>query len=209
MGLFSRREKAAKPVAESKPSLSTSQSISSLASSSSLKSPVGTTSTRPMNRTSAGTTSTNGLSTPLTPFSPGLNPSAKLDMPRGPDPQLDPVGYLRSLPAVRERSKIVTDKALKNELHHFDVDMGKFSDVVTFVSNIIKARKKTDFQPCLVPHAAMTNRRPAHREIMTPLLQASRPTAGTSISPSGAATVSRTSSPPFPRTWTTPRNASA
>lgn len=59
-------------------------------------------------------------------------------MPRPPDPQLDPAGYLRSLGAVRHRSKIVTDKALKNELRHFDVDMNKFSDVVTFVANIIK-----------------------------------------------------------------------
>lgn len=39
---------------------------------------------------------------------------------------------------MRERSKIVTDKALRNELLHFDVDMTKFSDVVTFVARIIK-----------------------------------------------------------------------
>lgn len=60
-------------------------------------------------------------------------------MPRPPDPQLDPAGYLRSLGAVRERCKIVTAKAYKNELRHFDVDMQKFPDVVSFVSNIIKA----------------------------------------------------------------------
>jgi len=140
MGLFSRREKAAKPVADTKPSLSTSKSISSLASgSSSIKSPLGISSSRMMNRSSG---STNGASTPITPFSPGLVPSfPKIDMPRPPDPQLDPVGYLRSLGAVRERSKIVTDKALKNDLRHFDVDMQKFSDVVTFVANIIKASR--------------------------------------------------------------------
>lgn len=62
----------------------------------------------------------------------------KIDLPRAPDPQLDPAGYLRSLNAVRERCSIVTDKAYRNDLHHFDVDMGKFSDVVTFVANIIK-----------------------------------------------------------------------
>lgn len=62
----------------------------------------------------------------------------KIDLPRPPDPQLDPAGYLRSLGAVRERSKIVTDKALRNELKHFDVDMSKFPDVVTFVTGIIK-----------------------------------------------------------------------
>ncbi|KAK0720153.1 hypothetical protein B0H67DRAFT_486877 [Lasiosphaeris hirsuta] len=140
MGLFSRREKAAKPVAEKQPSLSTSQSISSLASgSSSVKSPLGFSSSRMMNRTSAGTASTNGPPTPVTPFSPGLHPTMpKIDLPRAPDPQLDPAGYLRSLGAVRERSKIVTDKALQDDLRHFDVDMTKFSDVVTFVANIIK-----------------------------------------------------------------------
>ncbi|KAK3351276.1 hypothetical protein B0H65DRAFT_421764 [Neurospora tetraspora] len=73
------------------------------------------------------------------PFSPGLNPGVpRIDIPRPPDPQLDPVGYLRSLGAVRERCKIVTEKALRNELNHFDVDMNKFEDVVTFVANIIK-----------------------------------------------------------------------
>jgi len=60
-------------------------------------------------------------------------------MPRPPDPQLDPAGYLRSLGAVRERCKIVTAKACRDELRHFDVDMQKFPDVVSFVANIIKA----------------------------------------------------------------------
>ncbi|KAH7633270.1 hypothetical protein B0T09DRAFT_318634 [Sordaria sp. MPI-SDFR-AT-0083] len=73
------------------------------------------------------------------PFSPGLNPGVpRIDIPKPPDPQLDPVGYLRSLGAVRERCKIVTEKALRNELNHFDVDMHKFEDVVSFVANIIK-----------------------------------------------------------------------
>ncbi|KAK0652585.1 hypothetical protein B0T16DRAFT_427009 [Cercophora newfieldiana] len=137
MGLFSRREKTPKPVVETKQGLSTSKSISSLASGeSSIRSPLGISSSRIMNRTSAGTAGSNGPPTPITPFSPG--PGPKIEMPRQPDPQLDPAGYLRSLGAVRQRSKIVTDKALKNELHHFDVDMNKFSDVVTFVANIIK-----------------------------------------------------------------------
>lgn len=62
----------------------------------------------------------------------------KMDLPRPPDPQLDPAGYLRSLGAVRERTKIVFDKLMANKLHHFDVDMTKFPDVVTFVSGLIK-----------------------------------------------------------------------
>lgn len=73
--------------------------------------------------------------TPLTPFSPFI---PKVDLPKPPDPHLDPAAYLRSLGAVRERCKLVTEKALKNRLNHFEVDMNKFSDVVTFVCGIIK-----------------------------------------------------------------------
>lgn len=62
----------------------------------------------------------------------------KVDLPRPPDPQLDPAGYLRCLPAVRERSRIVYEKSLRNELNHFDVDMSKMDDVVRFVSGLIK-----------------------------------------------------------------------
>jgi hypothetical protein len=143
MGLFSRREKAPKAIGDTQKSLSTRQSKSSLTSGSSIKSP-GTNS-RIMNRSSAGTTGSNGPGTPLTPFSPSHNPSIpKIDLPKPPDPELDPAGYLRSLGAVRERSKIITDKALRNDLRHFDVDMRKFSDVVTFVANIIKVCRAAD-----------------------------------------------------------------
>lgn len=72
----------------------------------------------------------------MSPLTPSNIP--KIDMPRPPDPQLDPVGYLKSLGAVRERCKIVTDKALRNELKHFDVDMDMFPHVVSFVARIIK-----------------------------------------------------------------------
>ncbi|KAK4114798.1 DUF1688-domain-containing protein [Canariomyces notabilis] len=137
MGLFSRR--GPKAADDSQPSLASSHSKASLNSgSSSIVSPINTN-TRGVNRTSAGTTSTTGPGTPLTPFSPGPNSiMARMDIPRPPDPQLDPAGYLRSLAAVRERCKIVTAKAQRNDLKHFDVDMNKFPDVVTFVANIIK-----------------------------------------------------------------------
>ncbi|KAL2130052.1 hypothetical protein VTI74DRAFT_6946 [Chaetomium olivicolor] len=137
MGLFSKRDRAPKAAHNPQPTLSNSQSKSSLTSgSSSIITPINT-SARIMNRTSAGTTSTTGgPGTPLTPFSPG--PIPNIAMPRPPDPQLDPAGYLRSLGAVRDRCKIVTSKAYKNELKHFDVDLRKFPDVVSFVANIIK-----------------------------------------------------------------------
>ncbi|KAK4646047.1 hypothetical protein QC761_206910 [Podospora bellae-mahoneyi] len=140
MGLFSRRDKAPRAAADDQPALASSQSKTSLTSaSSSIVTPINTSS-RIINRTSAGTTSTAGPGTPLTPFSPtGMNPTIpKVDMPRPPDPQLDPAGYLRSLSAVRERCQILWSKALKNDLRHFDVDMRKFPDVVSFVANIIK-----------------------------------------------------------------------
>ena len=141
MGLFSRKDKAPK-AGNIKTSLNHQQSNGSLASGgSSLKSPDPTSYTNRtiLNRTSAGTSST-GPGTPLTPFSPAHTMASlpRIDLPRAPDPQLDPAGYLRSLSSVRERAQIVTDKALRNELRHFDVDVSKFGDVVSFVSNIIK-----------------------------------------------------------------------
>ncbi|KAL9949686.1 hypothetical protein D7B24_006760 [Verticillium nonalfalfae] len=131
MGLFSRKEKVPRVAANAKPSINTSD-VSVHSGASSLKSPPGTT-RGGFGRVSGGNTNPN---TPLTPFSPVSIP--KIDLPRPPDPQLDPAGYLRSLGAVRERSRIVTDKALRNELNHFDVDLNKFPDVVSFVSCIIK-----------------------------------------------------------------------
>jgi hypothetical protein len=136
MGFFSRKDKHNK----AKPALESSNSHTSLHSGSSIKSPAHTSGFGRATRTSAGTGSTSGPGTPLTPFSPAYSMS-KVDLPRPPDPQLDPAGYLRSLNAVRERSSIVTAKALRNDLHHFDVDMSKFDDVVTFVANIIKVRR--------------------------------------------------------------------
>jgi len=120
MGIFSRKEKAPK----GNSSLATSQSTASVNSNNSRGIP---------SRTSAGS-ATPG--TPMSPMSPVKLP--KVDLPRPPDPQLDPTGYLRSLGAVRERSKIIYDKALRNELNHFDVDLNKLPDVVSFVSGLIK-----------------------------------------------------------------------
>lgn len=120
MGLFSRKDKSRRGDA----SLPTSQSTNSFTSS---------TSRSVVNRVSAGSITPGS---PLSPMSPVKLP--KMDLPRPPDPQLDPAGYLRSLGAVRERTKLVFDKLMANRLQHFDVDMTKFSDVVTFVSGLIK-----------------------------------------------------------------------
>lgn len=115
MGLFSRKSKTSKANSSS---VTVCQSTASLNSS---------------NSKLAGALPPM---TPLSPMSPLKLP--KVDLPRPPDPQLDPAGYLRSLGAVRERSRLVMDKLLANQLRHFDVDLSKLADVVTFVSGLIK-----------------------------------------------------------------------
>ncbi|RDA87606.1 hypothetical protein CP532_3966 [Ophiocordyceps camponoti-leonardi (nom. inval.)] len=119
MGFFSRR-KAAK-------ANSTITTVHSNTSFSSAKSPIVG------HRPSAGTI------TPVTPMSP-MSPVKlpKVDLPRPPDPQLDPAGYLRSLGAVRERSGLLMQRALNDKLDHFNVDLSKLPDVVAFVSRLIK-----------------------------------------------------------------------
>lgn len=66
-----------------------------------------------------------------------------IPLPRAPDPNLDPSGYLRSIYAVRERSKLVLEKAKRNQLRHFTVDMTKFEDTARFVVSIIKVCQLT------------------------------------------------------------------
>ncbi|KAK5689245.1 hypothetical protein LTR17_026411 [Elasticomyces elasticus] len=66
-----------------------------------------------------------------------------IPLPKAPDPNLDPAGYLRSIYAVRERSRYVLDKAKRNQLRHFTVDMSKFADTANYVVMIIKR----DFDP--------------------------------------------------------------
>jgi hypothetical protein len=60
-------------------------------------------------------------------------------MPRPPDPNVDPAAYLRSIYAVRERTKLVSEKAKRNQLKHFDVDMTKFGETAAYMVSIIKA----------------------------------------------------------------------
>ncbi|EMF11763.1 DUF1688-domain-containing protein [Sphaerulina musiva SO2202] len=74
------------------------------------------------------------------------SPSASIPsvpLPRAPDPQVDPAAYLRSIYAVRERTRLVLEKAKRNQLRHFTVDMSKFPDTAAYVVSIIKR----DFDP--------------------------------------------------------------
>lgn len=61
-------------------------------------------------------------------------------LPRAPDPALNPAAYLRSIHAVRERSRLVMAKAKHNRLAHFTVDMSKFGETASYVVSIIKVR---------------------------------------------------------------------
>ncbi|RCI11369.1 hypothetical protein L249_7661 [Ophiocordyceps polyrhachis-furcata BCC 54312] len=119
MGFFSRRK-----AAKANSTITTLHSNTSFASANSPA--VG-------HRASAGTI------TPVTPMSP-MSPVKlpKVDLPRPPDPQLDPAGYLRSLGAVRERCGLLMQRALNDKLDHFNVDLSKLPDVVAFVSRLIK-----------------------------------------------------------------------
>ncbi|QIX01460.1 hypothetical protein AMS68_006977 [Peltaster fructicola] len=72
-------------------------------------------------------------------------------LPGSPDPTIDPTSYLRSIYAVRERSKLVLEKAKKNDLHHFNVDLSKFADTASFVVSIIKRDFSPDYSK-IPPH---------------------------------------------------------
>lgn len=88
----------------------------------------------------------SALKTPMTPMS-ARTPMGKgfgslslpdVTLPRPPDPYVDPAAYLRSIYAVRERTRIVYERARRNQLLHFDVDMGKFGETAAYVVSIIK-----------------------------------------------------------------------
>jgi hypothetical protein len=88
--------------------------------------------------------SQSSLRSPITPgshtkmsFPPTI---PKVAMPKAPDPQVDPAGYLRSIGAVRERCSLMLTKAKNNQLNHFDVNMAGFSDTTKFVVSIMKVR---------------------------------------------------------------------
>lgn len=61
-----------------------------------------------------------------------------IKVPGAPDPHTQPAEYLRSIHAVRQRSRLVLQKAKQNELNHFEVDASKFQDTVDYVVSIIK-----------------------------------------------------------------------
>ena len=61
-------------------------------------------------------------------------------LPKPPDPWQDPAAYLRSIHSVRDRARLVLEKAKRNQLKHFEVDMDKFPETASYVVSIIKVR---------------------------------------------------------------------
>ena len=116
MRLFSRKSKAA---------TSSSGNAPANTSSGSLQSPVAS----------------NGAASSAASFK--APPLPDIPLPKAPDPTLDPAAYLRSIYAVRDRSRFVLDKAKKNQLKHFTVDMSKFAETASYVVSIIKVRRQS------------------------------------------------------------------
>lgn len=123
MGLFSKKSGSR---ANSVTSDSTGGKPGRKGSQTSLASTIKSPTTGQPGRSSSGNTS------------PPLPAIPSIELPPAPDPGLDPSGYLRSIYAVRERSKFVIQAALKNQLTNFTVDMEKFKDVAEYVVSIIK-----------------------------------------------------------------------
>jgi hypothetical protein len=122
MGFFKKRKATTEPT----PSKASTHSVRhSYFSTSKSSKEIG----RSMNSITSAGTQQNNVSVPI---------ETQTRPPPPPDPTQDPVAYLKCLVAVRERSNIVKDKALKNDLNHFDVDMTKFSQTVKWVVSIIK-----------------------------------------------------------------------
>lgn len=72
------------------------------------------------------------------PAGASFGPLPTVIAPKAPDPSVDPAAYLRSIFSVRERCALVSQKARRNQLMHFDVDMSKWSETAQYVVAIIK-----------------------------------------------------------------------
>ncbi|KAI9757507.1 MAG: hypothetical protein M4579_003420 [Chaenotheca gracillima] len=84
--------------------------------------------------------------------SASMSPSIPdIALPPPPDPNLDPAAYLRSIYAVRQRSRLIFERARRNDLSHFNVDMDKFSETANYVVSIIKRDYAPDYAS-IPPH---------------------------------------------------------
>ncbi|KAL9105398.1 MAG: hypothetical protein Q9227_009416 [Pyrenula ochraceoflavens] len=91
-------------------------------------------------------------------------------IPKAPDPALDPAAYLRSIYAVRQRSRLVMQNAKANQLNHFDVDLTKFKETAGYVVSIIKRDFAGDYQS-IPPHGRWQHFEVGGRPRVNQLLQ--------------------------------------
>jgi hypothetical protein len=96
---------------------------------------------------------------------------SSIEMPPTPDPVEKPAAYLRSIQAVRERTKIVLMRAKANQLNHFAVDMSKFQETADYVVSIIKRDFAGDYEN-IPPHGRWQHFEVGGRPRVTQLLQA-------------------------------------
>ena len=69
--------------------------------------------------------------------SPAMSLS-NIPIPGPPDPGVDPAAYLKSIHAVRDRSKMMMRMAMSSQLSHFDVNMDMFQNTADYVVSMIK-----------------------------------------------------------------------
>ncbi|KAL6249587.1 hypothetical protein RBB50_003440 [Rhinocladiella similis] len=91
-------------------------------------------------------------------------------IPDPPDPRSHPAAYLRSIHAVRQRTRLVLDEAKGNALNHFEVDLSKFKDTADYVVAIIKRDFQGDYAS-IPPHGRWQHFEVGGRPRVTQLLQ--------------------------------------
>jgi Protein of unknown function (DUF1688) len=93
-----------------------------------------------------------------------------MDLPKPPDPVKKPAEYLRSIYAVRDRTRLVVQKAKADQLNHFDVDLSKFQDTADYVISIIKRDFAGEYDS-IPPHGRWQHFEVGGRPRVTQLLQ--------------------------------------
>ncbi|KAG0195473.1 hypothetical protein BGX28_001303, partial [Mortierella sp. GBA30] len=80
------------------------------------------------------------------------------------------IAYLKSLPAVRERSEQVYAKAEEGRLKYFDVDFARLNDVAKFVVALIKRDYDAADIPNIPPHTRLRHFDIDQKDRMTQLI---------------------------------------
>ncbi|KAI1621918.1 hypothetical protein EDD37DRAFT_500435 [Exophiala viscosa] len=102
--------------------------------------------------------------------SPSSEAMPDVPIPDPPDPRSHPAAYLRSIHAVRQRSRLVLEEAKVNALNHFAVDLSKFKDTADYVVSIIKRDFEGDYSS-IPPHGRWQHFEVGGRPRVTQLLQ--------------------------------------